>query len=94
MILPENASDVSVVHGGSFGDGSREVAFGVLLPGMAQDLGLTDSDLLPDNFTITFQTTRFQIGEMYFVLLPLSTLQMEDALSSVFGALDLSPVLA
>lgn len=92
MLLPEDAADVTVEHGGSFGDGSREAAFGVMLPGMAQDLGLDSEDLLPDSFSVTFRTARFSVGEMYFLLLPLSTLQLEDALSSVFGALELPQI--
>ena len=89
MLLPQDAADVTLEHGGSFGDGNRDLAFGVLLPGMAQNLGLTDTDLLPDSFSVSFQTSRYRQPEMYFLLLPLSTLQLGDALSSVFGASDL-----
>ena len=98
-ILPQDALDVRVENGGMLGDGNRDAVFSLLLPGMAQSLGLTDAKLLPDAFTVTFRTQRFTPCEWYFVLLPLSTLQMEDALRSVFGAADLpqfdaSPVLS
>ncbi|MBQ7542060.1 MAG: hypothetical protein IJT44_07205 [Clostridia bacterium] len=98
MILPEGAEDVHVENGGSFGDGSRDVAFGLLLPGMAENLAVQDARFLPESFTISFKTQKCRIGEIYFLLLPLSTLQLEDTLQAVFGSfelpqLDLEPLL-
>ena len=98
-ILPQDAQDVSVQNGGTLGDGNRDAAFSLLLPGMAESLGLQDTTMLPDAFTVSFRTERFTPCEWYFVLLPLSTLQLEDALRSAFGGADLpqldaSPVLA
>ena len=93
VLLPQDVSDVTVEHGGSFGDGTHDIAFGLLLPGMAQNLGLNDpADVLPESFTITYHTANYRPGEMYFLLLPLSTLQVSDALSSVFGSLDLPQI--
>ncbi len=98
-ILPQDARDVRVENGGTLGDGNRDAVFSLLLPGMAQSLSLTDTGLLPDSFSVTFRTQRFTPCEWYFVLLPLSTLQLEDTLRSVLGAaelpqLDASPVLS
>lgn len=98
-ILPQDARDVRVENGGTLGDGNRDAAFSLLLPGMAKSLGLADTKLLPDSFTVSFRTERFTPCEWYFVLLPLSTLQLEDTLRSAFGAADLpqfdaSPVLS
>ena len=97
-ILPEDALDVQTQNGGSLGDGNHDAAFTLLFPGMADCLGLADTKLLPDAFTVTFRTARFTPVEWYFVLLPLSTLQLEDALRAVFGAeelpqFDMSPLL-
>ncbi len=88
-ILPEDALDVRVENGGTMGDGNRDAAFSLLLPGMAESLGIADTKLLPESFTVTFRTARFTPCEWYFVLLPLSTMQIEDALHSAFGAVDL-----
>ncbi len=88
-ILPKDALDIHVENGGTIGDGDRDAAFSLLLPGMAQSLGLTDTKLLPESFTVTFRTARFTPCEWYFVLLPLSTLQLEDTLRSAFGAAEL-----
>ncbi len=98
-ILPQDATDVRVENGGTLGDGNRDAVFSLLLPGMTESLDLGDPALLPESFTVTFRTGRFTMCEWYFVLLPLSTLQLEDALRSVFGAvelpqLDASPVLS
>lgn len=98
-ILPRDAREVRVENGGTLGDGSRDAAFSLMLPGVAQSLGLADTKLLPETFTVTFRTEKFTPCEWYFVLLPLSTLQLEDALRSAFGDLELpqfdaSPVLS
>lgn len=87
-ILPDNARGVRVENGGTLGDGDRDAVFSLLLPGMAKSLGLADGKVLPESFTVTFQTARYAPFEWYFVLLPLSTLQLEDTLQTVFGAAD------
>ena len=98
-ILPQDARGVTVENGGTLGDGNRDAVFSILLPGMAESLGLADAKLLPESFAVTFRTARFTPCEWYFVLLPLSTLQLGDALHDVFGEselpqFDASPVLS
>ncbi len=87
-IIPEsNFSNVTVQHGRSFGDGSKEIVFSVMTPGLAESLGDTGAaaDYLggfefTDSFTISAQTTDFQLGSLYFAVIPVSSLDLGTAL--------------
>lgn len=85
----ENAKTVQVTNGATLGDGNRDVAFGVMLPGMNYSLGLAQM-LLPEQFTVQFQTDACMLSDLYFAVVPLSTAKLSDALSSMLGALELS----
>ena len=85
-LLAEDAQHITVQNGSTVGDGTHEIAFGILLPGMSESLGLSgEADFLPHSFSINFTTETYTPPEIYFVLLPLSTAQLGDAIRSVFG---------
>ena len=87
-IIPEsNFSNVTVQHGRSFGDGSKEIVFSVMTPGLAESLGDTSAVTnylggfeLTDSFIISAQTTNFQLGSLYFAVIPVSSLDLGTAL--------------
>ena len=100
MILQESQfSNVRISNGKTIGDGSKEIAFFVGLPGMAESLGLSSEALeklknnvlagvdFSDTFTIEADIHNAQFGNMYFAVLPLSslegTLQLDETLSGV-----------
>lgn len=92
IIPQENFSDVTVQHGRSFGDGSKEIVFSVMTPGLAESLGDTAavSDYLggfefTDSFTISAKTSNFQLGSMYFAVIPVSSLDLGTALPETMG---------
>ncbi|MGN0636008.1 MAG: hypothetical protein ACI4I5_07275 [Acutalibacteraceae bacterium] len=83
----ENAHTLQVTNGASLGDGNKDIAFGVLLPGMNKSLDF-EKELLPERFSISFETDKFSLSDLYFAMVPLSTAKLSEAVSSVFGALN------
>lgn len=84
----ENAHSVQATNGSSLGDGNKDIAFGVMLPGMNKSLQL-EKELLPEQFSVTFETDNFSVSDLYFAIVPLSTAKLSDAVAGVFGALDM-----
>lgn len=90
MVLPEsNFQNVNVENGMSQGDGSKEVAVVAGLPGINETLGLDSQKLkdsaditFADNFSITADVTDFELGNMYFAVLPLSAVSNNMAVPS------------
>lgn len=82
MILSESQfQNISVENGQAIGDGSKEIAMLVGMPGLNETLGISELHLegleeieFKDSFTITADTTDFTLGNMYFAVLPLSSL--------------------
>lgn len=82
MILSESQfQNISVENGQAIGDGSKEIAMLVGMPGLNETLGISELHLegmeeieFKDSFTITADTTSFTLGNMYFAVLPLSSL--------------------
>ena len=76
LMLPEGVfSGVQVQNGLSIGDGAKEIVVGAGFPGMAQSLHLKDdakigSITIADSFTVTADVTRFELDNMYFVVVP------------------------
>ena len=93
LILGDDATQITVENGGSLGDGSRDVAFGVMLPGLSDALGLqAQAQLLPERFSITYQTTRCALDGLYLAMVPLSTAKLSEALESLFGAAEIPQI--
>lgn len=82
MILPESDfSGIGVENGLSVGDGTKQIIVGLGLPGMAESLGLREgaklgSITVADSFTVTAQTECFALGNLYFAVLPLGSMDL------------------
>jgi len=104
MILDESQfSAIETVNGKTIGDGSKEIAVFISLPGLSESLGISEEALstisndvlsginLSGNFGITMQADRFTLGNMYFVAMPISSfkgsLQADETISEVSGLL-------
>ena len=83
MILNENTfSNVSVENGKTIGDGTKEIALLVGVPGLKESLNLND-DLLKElgdfnfsnTYTVTAETEKFEISNMMFAVIPLSAVE-------------------
>ncbi len=80
MILDESVfSNVTVENGKTIGDGTKEIALLVGVPGLKESLNLSDEILeqlgdfdFTSTYTITFETGKFELSNMIFAVLPLS----------------------
>lgn len=105
MILNEEQfSAIETVNGKTIGDGSKEIAVFISMPGLSESLGFSEADLkklregvlsgidLSGNFSISMDATGFSLGNMYFVAAPISafesSLNLDDTLSEVSGLLN------
>ncbi|MGN0463101.1 MAG: hypothetical protein ACI4GA_00170 [Acutalibacteraceae bacterium] len=104
MILDEEkVSGVTLTNGKAIGDGTKEIAMFVGLPGMAETFSFTKDELqklrdevfggmdFSGDFVIEADVKDFELGNMYFAVLPLSSIngamQTDDTLSGVGGLL-------
>lgn len=104
MILDEEkVSGVKLTNGKAIGDGTKEIAMFVGLPGMAETFSFTKDELkklreevfggmdFSGDFTIEADVKDFELGNMYFAVMPLSSIdgamQTDDTLSGVGGLL-------
>lgn len=84
MILPyENFSDIEVSNGLSVGGGSYEVVVLAGAPGLNESLGLDELNIsgfenfsFPDTFTVSATVTDFRLADTYYILAPLSALNL------------------
>lgn len=82
MILPEaNFGGIAVENGMAVGDGAKEFVLFAGLPGMNESLGIEKLDLgegesiaFADTFTMTATVSDFSLGNLYFAVLPVSSL--------------------
>ena len=85
MILDESVfSNVTVENGRTIGDGTKEIALLVGVPGLKESLNLSDEILeklgdfdFTSTYTITFETEKFELSNMIFAVLPLSSIISE-----------------
>lgn len=86
MILPENVfAGIEVSNGLSVGDGTKQIVVGMGVPGMADSLGLRDdaklgSISLGESFTVRAHVENFELGNLYFAVLPICSMDMETLL--------------
>lgn len=100
FILPEaEFSGVSVQNGRAIGDGTKEIAVVFGVPGMGDSLGLSDLGLteisglnLGSKATVTADAKDFELSNMYFAAIPISSLNLE--LSKSNSVDDLKSVLS
>lgn len=84
FILPESEfSGVEVTNGRAIGDGTKQIAVMLGLPGMSESLGLSELDLdgldgimFGNTAYVTAEATDFELGNMYFAAVPLSSLNL------------------
>ena len=82
LMLPEGVfSGVQVENGLCIGDGAKQIIVGAGLPGMADSLHLKDGAKLgsieiADSFTVTADTDRFSLDNLYFAVLPLCSMDI------------------
>ncbi len=99
LLLPQDAEQVQTENGGSFGDGTREIAFGVILPGLGDALGVEAlRERIPTHFSVSFSTKRYAPDSLYFALVPFNTERLGDLLGAALGGErfsipDLQPLL-
>lgn len=82
MMLPEGVfTGVKVKNGLCIGDGAKQIVVGAGLPGMTDSLHLREhaklgSIEIADSFTVTAETESFSLGNLYFAVLPLCSLDL------------------
>lgn len=87
-VFPENKfQNVTVQNGGVLGDGSKQIAAFIALPGLNEGLNLAASSVdeiraleFPESFTITADVTDFSLGNMMFAMI--TSLPAFDALGA------------
>ena len=65
----ESITDISINNGKVINTGNKYVVAGIAAPGLYDDLGLSDLSKL-DNISISYNTDKFSMGEVYFVATP------------------------
>nr|WP_317412834.1 hypothetical protein [uncultured Solibaculum sp.] len=95
MILPEETfQNIQIENGTLLGDGAKQAAVFVSLPGLEESLGLSDIDLpgmdslsFPDHITVTADCTDFELGNMMMAMttqIPqLDTLKASQSLEDI-----------
>lgn len=94
-ILPEGQfQNVSISSGKIIGDGNKEIVMMVGMPGINETLGfdkIKSEDLgdlkFDDTFTITADAKEFELGNIYFAVLPISSLAKEFDIDNTVGDL-------
>lgn len=99
-ILPESDfTDITAEGITCIGDGSKQIAVAVALPGFADSLGLNNMDLeeleglkMTGDCSLTVTTESFSLTNMYFVMLPLCSMDIglviPESLSTLTSDLD------
>ncbi len=82
MVLPEGQfENMSLANGKLVGDGTKQIALIVSLPGINETLGLDELEIekldFVTEFVLTADVTDFSLGNMYFAAVPLSMLGTE-----------------
>ena len=82
MILPEGQfQNMTLTNGKLVGDGTKEIALIVSMPGMNETLGLDKLNVEDLNFatefTLSAEVENFSLGNMYFAAVPISMLGSE-----------------
>ena len=82
MILPEGQfQNMTLTNGKLVGDGTKEIALVVSMPGMNETLGLDKLNIEDLNFatefTLSAEVENFSLGNMYFAAVPISMLGSE-----------------
>ncbi len=84
-ILPESTfTGIDVKNGLKFGDGTKQIAAVAGAPGLCESLGITKQDVkdivgleLSDTFTISADTECFELSNIYFAVIPFTSLDLD-----------------
>lgn len=84
LLQESNYSGIQVSSGRSIGDGTKEIAVMFGFPGLSESLGIDElgiSDIegleLGNSVSVTAETKSFEISNMYFAAVPISSLNIE-----------------
>ena len=85
MMLPyDTFSDIEITNGMSVGGGTYEAVVLTGAPGLTESLNLNNLNIeglegfsFPNTFTVSATVTDFTLGDVYFALTPLSSLNMD-----------------
>lgn len=86
-------SAISVEGGSSIGDGSKEISFVTLMPGLEESLALDSKTAeevgisFPETGSFTVTTDSFELDDMYFAVIPLASLDIGLVLPDTLGEL-------
>lgn len=96
MVLPEGQfRNMTLTNGKLIGDGTKQIALVVSMPGINETLGLDKLNIEDLNFatefTLSAYVENFSLGNMYFAAVPLSMLGTEFKMPDSLDDLTLPP---
>lgn len=81
IMLDSTFKNISVTNGTTVSDGAKQIVFFVGIPGIDESLGLSamnisllDKSMYSDSFTISATVENFELGNMMFAVMPISSL--------------------
>ena len=95
FILPEDRfTAITSENAQCIGDGSKEIAVFVSMPGIKESLGIDSLDIesdalkLPTHFSVSAKATDFTMGNIYFAVIPLSDVGVNFGLDSSLNGIE------
>lgn len=93
IINSDNNTDIDISNGKVVNTGTKNIVTGISAPGLYDSVGLNELKDI-DRVTITYNTTKFSMNEVYFVITPkllsevdVNTLSKVDSLNSSLNTL-------
>ena len=93
IINSDNNTDINISNGKVVNTGTKNIVTGISAPGLYDSVGLNELKDM-DKVTITYNTTKFSMNEVYFVITPkllsevdVNTLSKVDSLNSSLNTL-------
>ena len=93
IINSDNNTDIDISNGKVVNTGTKNIVIGISAPGLYDSVGLNELKDM-DKVTITYNTTKFSMNEVYFVITPkllsevdVNTLSKVDSLNSSLNTL-------
>lgn len=93
IINSDNNTDIDISNGKVVNTGTKNIVTGISAPGLYDSVGLNELKDM-DKVTITYNTTKFSMNEVYFVITPkllsevdINTLSKVDSLNSSLNTL-------
>ena len=93
IINSDNNTDIDISNGKVVNTGTKNIVTGISAPGLYDSVGLNELKDM-DKVTITYNTTKFSMNEVYFIITPkllsevdINTLSKVDSLNSSLNTL-------